>query len=90
MSKIPTAPELARYSPGKDPTLPLGMEITDWELTFIGILGPLPSVCVFVDMDLMTFLKATKMLISKMATQTSPESNPLSKLTSKSMSSQNP
>lgn len=46
MSKIPTTPELPCHNPGKDPTPPLGMEITGWELTFIGILGPLPSVCV--------------------------------------------
>ena len=35
-----------RHSPGDGPAPRLGMEITDQKLTFIGILGPLPSVCV--------------------------------------------
>lgn len=62
---ILTTPESPRHSPGEDPTPPLGMEITDWKLAFIGILGPWPSVCVCVDMNLMAFLKATKLLIGK-------------------------
>lgn len=89
MSKVLTIPESPYHSPGKDPTPLLGMEITDWELAFIGILGHC-QVYVFVDRDLMTFLKATKMLIREMATQASHEYNPLSKLMSKNVSSHNP